>query len=62
MHVVDFSRNHGGAAGTAHLIDEVCPKEAPGRIEHPGCCGLSFSNRRRRCLPRLERSPRGPSR
>jgi hypothetical protein len=29
MHVVDFSRNHGGEAGTAHLIDEVCPEEAP---------------------------------
>jgi hypothetical protein len=25
MHVVDFSRNHGGEAGTAHLIDEACP-------------------------------------
>ena len=37
MHVVDFSRNHGGEAGTLHLIDKVCPKQAPGRIEHPGC-------------------------
>jgi len=37
MHVVDFSRNHWGEAGTLHPIEEVCPKRAPGRIEHPGC-------------------------
>src|SRR5262249_14723323 len=37
MHVVDFSRNQGGEAGTLHPIDEAGPKEAPGRIEHPGC-------------------------
>src|SRR5262249_8758078 len=36
MHVVDFSSNHGGEAGTLHPIDEFCPKEAPRRIEHPG--------------------------
>jgi hypothetical protein len=42
MHVVDFSRNHGGKACTAHLIDEVCPKEAPERIEHPGCSAQAF--------------------
>jgi hypothetical protein len=37
MHVVDFSRNHGGKALTLHSIDEACPKRTPGRIEHPGC-------------------------
>ena len=36
MHVVDFSRNHWGEAGTLHPIDEARPKKAPGRIEHPG--------------------------
>ena len=36
MHVVDFSSNHGGEAGALHPIDEVCPKEASRRIEHPG--------------------------
>src|SRR5690242_18526969 len=35
MHVVYFSSNHRGEAGTLHPIDEVCPKEAPRRIEHP---------------------------
>ena len=25
MHVVDFSRNHWGEAGTLHPIDEACP-------------------------------------
>src|SRR5260370_1020320 len=42
MHVVDFSRNHWGEAGTLHLIDEPCPKKAPGRIEHPGCSAQTF--------------------
>src|SRR6516164_9750650 len=37
MHVVDFSRDQGGEACTFHPIDEAGPKEAPGRIEHPGC-------------------------
>src|ERR1051326_8203852 len=35
--VVNFGRNRGGDAGALHLIDEACPKQAPGRIEHPGC-------------------------
>src|SRR5215831_18919799 len=35
--VVDFGCNRGGDAGTLHLIDEACPKQAPGRIEHPRC-------------------------
>ena len=42
MHVVDFSRNHGGEAGTLHPIDEARPKKAPGRIEHPGCSAQAF--------------------
>jgi hypothetical protein len=42
MHVVDFSRNRWGEAGTFHLIDELCPKKAPGRIEHPGCSAQTF--------------------
>jgi len=42
MHVVDFSRNHGGEAGTLHPIDEARPKNAPGRIEHPGCSAQTF--------------------
>src|SRR5947208_12231766 len=42
MHVVDFSRNHGGEAGTLHPIDEARPKKAPGRIEHPGCSAQTF--------------------
>jgi hypothetical protein len=42
MHVVDFSRNYWGEAGTLHLIDEPCPKKAPGRIEHPGCSAQTF--------------------
>src|SRR5204863_9551115 len=36
MHVVDFSRNHWGEAGTLHPIDEARQKTAAGRIEHPG--------------------------
>ena len=42
MHVVDFSRNHWGEAGTLHPIDEARPKKAPGRIEHPGCSAQAF--------------------
>jgi len=42
MHVVDFSSNHRVEAGTLHPIDEVCPKEAPRRIEHPGCSAQTF--------------------
>src|SRR5437764_5852782 len=42
MHVVDFSRNHRGEAGTVHLINKVCPSLAPGRIEHPGCFAEAF--------------------
>src|SRR5438876_6111094 len=42
MHVVDFSRNHWGEAGTLHPIDEARPKKAPGRIEHPGCSAQTF--------------------
>ena len=42
MHVVDFGRNHGGEAVTLHPIDEACPKQAPGRIEHPGCSAQTF--------------------
>ena len=42
LHVVDFSRNHGGEAGTLHPIDEARPKKAPGRIEHPGCSAQAF--------------------
>ena len=42
MHVVDFSRNHGGEAGTLHPIDEARPKNAPGRIEHPGRSTQTF--------------------
>jgi hypothetical protein len=42
MHVVDFSRNHWGEAGTLHPIDEVRPKKAPGRIEHPGYSAQTF--------------------
>src|SRR5437870_13404935 len=40
--VVDFSRNHGGEAGTFHLIDEACLKQAPRRVEHPGCSAQTF--------------------
>jgi hypothetical protein len=40
--VVDFSRNHGREAGTFHLIDEACPKQAPRRVEHPGCSAQTF--------------------
>src|SRR5215470_8593882 len=35
--VVDFGCDRGGDAGALHLIDETCPKQAPGRIEHPRC-------------------------
>jgi hypothetical protein len=42
MHVVDFSRNHGGEASTLHPIDETRPKKATGRIEHPGCSAQTF--------------------
>jgi hypothetical protein len=42
MHVVDFSRDHWGEAGTLHLIDEPCPKKAAGWIEHPGCSAQAF--------------------
>ena len=42
MHVVDFSRNHWGEAGTLHPSDEARPKKAPGRIEHPGCCAQAL--------------------
>jgi len=37
MHVVDFSTNHWGEAGTLHPIDEARPQKASGWIEHPGC-------------------------
>jgi hypothetical protein len=40
--VVDFSRNHGGEAGTFHLIDEACPKQAPRRVEDPGGFAQAF--------------------
>src|SRR6185312_8500733 len=40
--VVDFGCNRGGDTGTLHLIDEACPKQAPGRIEHPGCSAQTF--------------------
>jgi hypothetical protein len=40
--VVDFSGNLGGEAGTFHLIDEACPKQAPRRVEHPGCSAQTF--------------------
>src|SRR5580704_19609303 len=42
MHVVDFSRDHWGEAGTLHPIEEARPKQAPGRIEHPGCSAQTF--------------------
>jgi hypothetical protein len=42
MHVVDFSRDHRGEAGTLHPIDEARPKKAPGRIEHPRCSAQTF--------------------
>src|SRR6201981_2436370 len=42
MHVVDFSSNHRGEAGTLHPIDEARPKKTPGRIEHPGCSAQAF--------------------
>ena len=40
--VVDFGCNRGGDAGTLHLIDEACPKQASGRIEHPRCSAQTF--------------------
>src|SRR5262245_62602685 len=40
--VLDFGCNRGGDAGTLHLIDEACPKQAPGRIEHPRCSAQTF--------------------
>jgi len=42
LDVVDFSRDHGGEAGTLHPIEEARPKKAPGRIEHPGCTAQAF--------------------
>jgi hypothetical protein len=42
MHVVDFSRNHWGAAGALHPIDEARPKRATGRIEYPGYSAQTF--------------------
>jgi hypothetical protein len=35
--VVDFGCNRRGDAGTLHLIDQACPKQASGWIEHPRC-------------------------
>src|SRR2546423_1886426 len=40
--MMDFGCNRGGDAGTLHLIDEACPKQAPRRIEHPRCSAQTF--------------------
>src|ERR1044071_6885357 len=40
--VVDFGCNRGGDAGPRHLVDEACPKQAPGWIEHPRCSAETF--------------------
>ena len=42
MHVVDFSRNHWGETGTLHPLEQACPEQAPGRIDHPGRSAQAF--------------------